>query len=355
MISFGSDNHCGVHPEVLKKLIEQNHLHAPSYGTDDVTQRVEDLFKKQFGISREDIYFVFNGTAANILALAPFIKSYNSILCADTSHLHLDECGAPERHLGCQILTVKSEDGKISPQMIEPFLIRFGDQHHSQLKAVSITLPTEYGTCYTLDELKDLKDFCTKNSLFLHIDGARFIQAAHYLNCSFQDIIEASGASSLSFGGTKNGLLFGEAVLFFKKNFPKNSTVDLSGLKYERKQLLQLPSKHRFLSAQFEALLLESKSTPVWKEVAEHTQKMARRLENGLKNTPQIRITQKVEANSVFALLPQKWISRLKEQNFFYVWNQKTFEVRLMMSFDVKEKHIDDFLTCVQKLSEEDK
>ena len=304
---FGSDNHSGIHPNILNAIVESNSGHMPSYGTDDVSTQLQKLCKELFGKSCE-VYPVFNGTAANVLCLSSLIESHNSVLCSENSHLHMDECGAPEKHIGCKLQILKSPEGKITPEQIETGLIRLGDQHYSQPKLVSVTLPTEYGTCYTMDELKALRECTRKHNLYMHIDGARFIYAPYYLNCSFYDLAEGLGVDAISFGGTKNGLLFGELCLLFNKKAKEN-------FKFIRKQHLQLPSKQRFISAQFLELLGESH---IWKQVAESSHAMALYLKSQIEEkVKSVKITQKVEANSVFALIPQKWVKELRKTSFF--------------------------------------
>jgi threonine aldolase len=342
MISLGSDNHSGVHPEILASLTATNQKHAPSYGTDDVTQETLQLFKKVFGPECE-AYFVFNGTAANVVALSALVKSYQSVICAETSHLQQDECGAPEKHLGCKLITLPTTDGKITPEQIQAKLVRLGDQHHSQPKAVSITQPTEYGTCYSLEELKKIREFTKAHNLYLHIDGARLVQAGQYLNCELSDLTGQLGADAVSFGGTKNGLLFGEVVLVFNKKLAQD-------LKFIRKQFMQLPSKHRFVAAQFKTLL--SGADPLWRRITRHCHKMALELEAGLKNIPQVIVTQKVQANSVFVKFPKEWTSPIRDKYFFYIWDEKTWEARLMVSYDVESHHIQDFIALARKLSQ---
>ncbi len=356
MISLGSDNHSGVHPEIMASLAAVNQEHAPSYGTDDLTQEVFELFKTVFGPSTET-FFVFNGTAANVVALSSLVKSFQSVICAETAHLHQDECGAPEKHLGCKLITLPSQDGKITPEQIQSQLVRMGDQHHSQVKAVSITQPTEYGTCYSLDELKKIREFTQAQNLYLHIDGSRLVQAAQYLGCELIDLAEKSGVDAVSFGGTKNGLLFGEAVLVFNKKLAQD-------MKYIRKQFMQLPSKHRFVAAQFKTLLSsgavgnddtgrkDANKTPLWKKITRHCHKMAIELEAGLRDIPGLQVTQKVQANSVFIRFPKEWTSALREKYFFYIWNEKTWEARLMISYDIQPHHIQDFIASVKKLSQ---
>lgn len=343
MISFGSDNHSGVHPLVLEKLMAENALgHAPAYGTDPTSLRAADSMRSLFGPGAE-IFFVFNGTAANVLCISTLIESYQSVICASTAHIQMDECGAPEKISGSKLAIIESKDGKITPEQIEEKLVRLGDQHATQPKLVSITLPTEYGTCYSLEELRAIRAFTKSKGLLMHIDGARLVQAANYLKCDLHEITGKLGVDAVSFGGTKNGLMFGEAIIVFTKEAKEK-------LKYLRKQNMQLPSKTRFIGAQFEALL---GGQQVWREITAHTHAMALRLRDGLLKFPEIKITQDVQANSVFALVPKEWVKTLRENYFFYVWDEKTFEVRLMMSFDSTPQHIDGFLQQLAQLQRE--
>jgi threonine aldolase len=338
--SLGSDNHSGIHPRIAEAILRLNVGHAPAYGTDDVTEEANKTVKAVFGASCEP-YFLFNGTAANVLCLRSLIESHEAVITADTAHLQLDECGAPENTIGCKLLLVPSADGKITPEGIEKHLIRLGDQHYAQPKVVSITLPTELGTCYTMAELKMLREYTHKNNLYLHIDGARLIYAAHFLKCSLRDITEGLGADAVSFGGTKNGLLFGEIALLYNDSAKKK-------FKYIRKQNMQLPSKMRFLAGQFQEFLREP---GLYREVAEHGHAMAKYLAAGLKEFPEVKITQKVEANALFVQIPKDWFKPLRDAFFFYVWDEHEFVMRWMISFDVTKNDIDAFLNLMRKLS----
>ena len=342
--SLGSDNHSGIHPKILQALIEANDgTHVPSYGTDPETYRTQDIFKKIFGQNVET-YFVFNGTAANVLCLKSLLQSHESVICADTSHLNRDECGAPEFITGCKLIPLKTPDGKVTPEQIEPCLTRKGDQHFAQPKMLSITQPTEYGTTYSLQELKALRQKCDEHSLFLHIDGARFIYAAHYLDCRLRDI--ATYADTISFGGTKNGLLMGEAVLLFHPLAQKN-------FKFIRKQLMQLPSKMRFISAQFRELLSPI-DTPLWKEITRHGHQLALDLSQKIEEFPEITLTQKVQSNSVFVTIPKRWQKALRENFFFYVWDEASWEVRWMFSFDSTQNDVNNFIEDIRKTRQAD-
>lgn len=335
---FGSDNHAGVHPDILKAIETANQGHAHSYGDEDYTRDAVNTFKKIFGKDIE-VFFVYNGTAANVLGLKAMTQPFESVICAQTAHLNVDECGAPERFTGCKLLTVETKDGKLKVEGITPHLYGFGDQHHSQPKVISITQPTELGTVYTIQEIKALADLAHENGMFLHMDGARIANAVASLNVDINEITKNAGLDVLSFGGTKNGMMFGEAVVIFNKKFVKD-------FPYIRKQGMQLASKMRFIAAQFKELL----SNDLWLRNAKHANKMAQLLANEVKKIPSIRLTQPVQANGVFAIIPRQYISALQKEYFFYVWNEATSEVRWMTAFDTEEKDIHQFIALLLKI-----
>lgn len=332
---FGSDNHSGVHPKILSAITEVNFGHSAAYGTDDYTNSVIGKMKKIFGRNC-DIYFVFNGTAANVLALSCFAQSHHSILTASTSHLWVDECGAPEKLLGAKLIPVKSLDGKLRASDLTDYIVRRGDQHASQVVGISITQPTEYGTVYSLDELAALKRFADQNHLYLHMDGSRLVNAATHLAVGLNEVIQHMDV--VSFGGTKNALMFGEAVIILNEDLKKD-------FKFRRKQFMQLASKTKFIAAQFDAWLC----TDLWSEISKHSLMMAQKLRKLLSEIPEIQITQKTESNAVFAIIPKRIVHELKKHHFFYVWDEKSFESRLMLSFDSKES---DILHFAQKIRE---
>jgi len=336
--SFASDNNAGVHSEVIKAIAAANAGHVIAYGDDPYTARAVEQFQKHFG---KDIavYFVFGGTGANVLGLQAVTKSYNAVICAETAHINVDECGAPEKFTGCKLLCVSTPDGKIRAEQIRPFLHGVGFEHHVQPRVVSISQATEMGTVYTQREVKTLSGFAHKHNMLLHMDGARIANAAVSLNASFKEIAKDAGVDVLSFGGAKNGMMYGEAVVFFDRQLAAD-------FKYIRKQGMHLPSKMRFIAAQFEALL----SGDLWRRSAAHANRMAQLLASELAKIPRIAITQKVEANGVFALVPQKYIALLQKKYFFYVWNDETSEIRLMTSFDTTEQDIAEFIGLVRKI-----
>ncbi|MEJ2535881.1 MAG: low specificity L-threonine aldolase [Calditrichia bacterium] len=335
---FASDNNAGVHPEILKAIDEVNQGHVIAYGDDPYTAQAIDKFKEHFG-NDIDVYFVFNGTAANVLGITALTRSFNSIICSDLAHLHVDECGAPEKYTGCKLLTVPSPDGKLTIGGIQRHLHGFDFEHHAQPKVVSITQVTEMGTVYRPEEIREIADLVHSYNMYLHMDGARLSNAAVSLNCGFRNITVEAGVDVLSFGGTKNGMMFGEAIVFFNKNLTGD-------FKYIRKQGMQLGSKMRFISAQFNALL----SNDLWRRNAKHANRMAGYLEEKVKHIPGIKITQPVEANAVFAILPAESIPELQKQFFFYVWDETTSEVRWMTSFDTTKEDIDRFAQTLENI-----
>ncbi|MDW8331483.1 MAG: low specificity L-threonine aldolase [Cyclobacteriaceae bacterium] len=338
MRCFASDNYSGVHPEIMEAIVRANHEHAPSYGNDEITKRVIGLFKDLFGEPCE-VFFVYNGTGANTLGLSAITRSFNSVLCSEWAHIHVDESTAPELFTGCKLISVPSVHGKILPEAVREKIHRIGDPHHPQAKVISISQLTEYGTVYTPDEVKALSALAKEYGLWLHMDGARISNAAASLNVSFRTFTRDAGVDVLSFGGTKNGMMFGEAVLIFNPELARY-------FHFIRKQGMQLHSKMRFISAQFEALL----SKDLWKRNAIHANNMAQKLAAGLQQFPGVKITQPVDGNGVFAVLPQHVIQPLQQEVFFYVWNEKLNEVRMMCSFDTTEEDINRLLQKLQSL-----
>lgn len=338
MKALASDNYSGVHPEILEALIRANSEHQGAYGNDDYTARTIQLFKKHFSESTE-VFFVYNGTGANVLGLSALTQSFNSILCSELAHINVDESTAPEKFTTCKLIGISTTNGKIYPEQIEEKIQRIGDQHHPQAKVISISQSTEYATVYSVEEVKALSAVAKKHNLYLHMDGSRISNAAVSLNKDFRTFTIDAGVDILSFGGTKNGMMFGEAVLIFNPELSKDFF-------YRRKQGMQLHSKMRFISAQFEALL----SNDLWKRNATHANAMAKKLEKGLQSVPQITITQSVDGNGVFAKFPKELIPELQKEIFFYVWNDRTSEVRLMCSFDTKEEEIDKLVSKIKVL-----
>ncbi len=320
----------------MAAINDANDGHVIAYGDDPFTARAIRKFREQFGKGTE-IFFVFGGTGANVLGLNAATQSHHAIVCAETAHIYVDECGAPEKFTGCKLLPLKTTDGKIRPDQIPPLLHEIGFEHHVQPKVISVSQATEMGTVYTPRELKTLANFAHQHEMYLHVDGARISNAAASLGVTFKAITEDVGVDILSFGGTKNGMMYGEAVVFFNRELARD-------FKYARKQGTQLPSKMRFISAQFEALL----SHNLWRQNAERANRMAQLLAGELSKVS-LEITQKVEANGVFAIVPAKYVESLQKHYFFYVWNQETSEARFMTSFDTTEDDIKDFIRIVRK------
>ena len=335
--SFASDNNAGVHPEIMAALSTANEGHVVAYGADPYTDQAIKIFKKHFG-KHVEVFFVFGGTGANVLGLKAATRPYNAVVCAETAHINVDECGAPEKFTGCKLLSVPTPDGKVRAEQVKPFLEHIGFEHHVQARVISISQATEMGTVYSAAELKALASFAHKNEMLLHMDGARIANAAASLRTDFRKITGDVGVDILSFGGAKNGMMFGEAVVFFDPKLAE-------GFKYLRKQGTHLPSKMRFISAQFTALLEKD----LWRRNAEHANRMAQILAAELAQIPQIKLTQKVESNGVFATVPKKYVPILQKQYFFYVWNEATSEVRFMTSFDTTEEDIKDFVVLVKQ------
>jgi threonine aldolase len=339
MKSFASDNYAGVLPEMMDALQKANIDHARSYGADDITARTAKLFREVFEADA-DVYFVFNGTGANVLSISSATQSFNAILCTDISHIYNDESSAPETFTGCRYFPLQTNaEGKLQTATIKERLIRKGDVHYAQTKLLSITQSTEYGTVYTPDEIKAISELTKANDLYLHVDGSRFFNAATSLGCSLKDISSKAGVDILSLGGTKSGMMFGEAVVVFNKDLSKL-------IAYKHKQVMQLASKTRFIAAQFEAML----TNETWRRHAEHANKMASLLHKTIAQYKQVKITKPTQANAIFAEIPLSWNEPLMKHTPFYVWKESTNEVRLMCSFDTTEADIKAFDEVIKTL-----
>lgn len=336
---FGSDNHAGVHPRILQSIGQANIEHAPSYGTDDWTEEACNAFRKHFG-DQAQVFFVFNGTAANVTALRAITRPWQSVFCADVAHINVDECGAPEQMGGFKLHTIPSVNGKISVEALEQNYIRRGDQHFSQGQVLSITQPTELGTTYTLEELRALIKWAKDRKLLIHIDGSRIANAAMHLQLPFKEFTTDLGVDVISFGGTKNGLMIGEAVVFLNKALAHD-------FKYVRKQSGQLPSKSRFIACQFS----EYFKNDLWKEIAGNSLARAQELYESIQNIPGIQVREKPQSNAVFATIPSHWVKSLRESYFFYVWDEKTFECRWMTSWDTTSEDIQGFVSALKELA----
>jgi threonine aldolase len=337
-INLSSENYAGVHPDIMDALAKANTGSAPSYGNDGYTKETVALFKQHFG-DDIDVYFAFNGTGANNFGIGSVTEKFSSIFCTDVAHLMVDESTAPETFIGCRMYPVNQTDGKIVLSDLKSKIKRFGDVHHPQPKLISLTQPTEYGTVYTLDELKAIKQVCTDNGMLLHVDGARFFNAAAYLNATLKQISADAGVDILTLGGTKSGLMFGEAVIFFNTDKPGSH-------KYNLKRSMQLASKNRFIAVQFDALLRGG----LWKEIAEHSNNLALKLKMLLSQIPSLEFTQPVETNAVFVKLPASIYDKTQEFSSFYEWNEEKSEYRFMISFNTTEEEIKTFVDKLRGL-----
>jgi threonine aldolase len=334
---FASDNNAGIHPEILKEIVSVNTGHAIGYGHDIYTEQALEIFKEQLGNSTET-FFVFTGTAANVLSITGITRSWNSVIASSTAHLEQDECGAPEKFTGCKVLTVDTHDGKITTDQLERHMHGFDFEHHSQPKVISITQSTEMGTVYSVRKIKEISDFAHSRGMLVHMDGARIANASVSLGLPFKAFTTDAGIDVLSFGGTKNGMMFGEAICFLKPGLSAD-------FKYIRKQGMQLASKMRFISAQYIAYFRND----LWKKCAAHSNAMAQILAEKLQHFSELKITQAVESNGIFVIIPQAVAENLQKHFFFYPWNEKTSEYRLMASWDTTEGDIDDFVNLLKK------
>ena len=329
--SFASDNYSGVHPKILEKICEINVGHVKAYGEDPYTEEAKRLLKEEFGENVE-IVFVYNGTGANVLALDILTDKYSSIICTDVAHINTHEVGAPVRITGCPLFPTPNKDGKIQLEEIKKLMIYKGGMHHSQGKVISITQPTELGTIYTREEILELSKFAHENDMLLHMDGARFSNAVVAQESSLKELSGDLGVDILTFGGTKNGLMFGEAIIIFNTSYQ-------AGVKYLKKQNLQLHSKMRFLSGQFLAYM----ENGLWYENAKNSNDMAKLLEEKLK-TIGISIVHPLEANTLYVKLPLEIIEDLQNEVYFYLWDEKEGIVRLVTNFDTTPSDIELFI-----------
>ena len=337
MKSFASDNYSGIHPEVFEAIQLANSHHQISYGDDTFTSDAVQLFEKEFG--NVSVLFSFNGTGANVICLKCCTLPFQAVICSDLAHIHVDECGAPTQSIGCSLLPIPTTDGKLTPELIKPLLSRLGNVHHTQPKVISISQSTEVGTIYSIDELKTLCRFAHDNDMYVHLDGARISNAVAALGVTLKEATVDCGVDIMSFGGTKNGLMMGEAVLVFNDKLKANAP-------YFQKQSAQLFSKNRFITTQFKALL----SNDLWLRMATHANKMAQLLSVEIQQLPGVTITRKVQANAVFAIIPQKAIEPLQAKYPFYIWDEETLELRWMCSFDTTEEDIENFVSTLRDL-----
>jgi threonine aldolase len=339
--SFGSDNHATVHPRLIEVLSEVNQHQVPSYGTDHWSLEVSKAFEREYGPKTES-FLVFNGTAANVLSLRAMVKNYQSVFCSDVSHLFRDECGAPEVIGGVKLIPVPSVNGKLTVTELEKLWMRRGDQHFAQTQGISITQPTEVGTVYSMEELRELTAWSKQKKLKIHMDGARLSNAAVHLQKNFREFTSDLGVDVVSFGGSKNGLMLGEAIIFINPALAED-------FRFIRKQSLQLPSKSRFIAAQFLAYLNDG----LWEELAQSSIGRAQELEEKVRSIPSIQIQYPVDSNAVFAKIPREWVKPLRESYFFYVWDEKETVCRWMTSWDTTAADVAGFATAITRLSVE--
>ena len=332
---FASDNNAGVHPEILEAIARANQGHVVAYGDDAYTRSAIAKFEEHFGTGIS-VFFTFNGTGANVLGLEAMMRPYHAVLCSDYAHIYTDECGAPEKHLGSKLIPLPHQDGKITLEQVKHAYHGIGDQHHVQARVLSITQATEMGTVYQPEEIRALARFAHDHDMYLHVDGARLANAAASLQQTLRQATRDLGVDVLSFGGTKNGIMGGEAVVFFNQALA-------SDFLFLRKQGMQLASKMRFIAVQFEALL----TGELWRRSAEHSNRMAQLLQAEIRKIPQVRVVWRVEANGVFAQIPEHAIEKIKQRYFFYPWIEEESIVRWMCSFDTTEEDVREFASYV--------
>jgi threonine aldolase len=337
MKSFASDNYSGIHPEIFDAIQRANTQHQISYGDDFFTEEANHLFEKTFG--KVKVLYTFNGTGANVTCLKCCTLPFQAVVCSEYAHILADECGAPTQSIGCSLLPLKTQDGKLTPELIMPLLNRIGNVHNTQPKVITISQSTELGTVYSIAELKTLCDFAHSHDMYVHLDGARISNAVASLGVTLKEATVDCGIDIMSFGGTKNGLMIGEAVLIFNEKLKENAP-------YFHKQTAQLFSKNRFIATQFTALL----TNDLWLRMANHSNKMAQMLAANVKQIPGLKITQNVDANAVFAIIPVHVIEPLRKKYPFYEWDAVTHEQRWMCSFDTTEEEVNGFVTVLKEL-----
>ncbi len=336
--SFASDNNAVVHPDVLEAIGRANQGHAVGYGDDAHTEAAIGKFREHFGADVA-VFFVFNGTAANVLSLQALTRPFHAVLCPELSHIYTDECAAPEKFAGCKLVPLPAPHGKLTVETVAHAYHGIGDQHHAQPRVISITQSTEMGTVYRPGEIEALAQFAHERDMFLHMDGARISNAAAAQRLTLRQSTRDLGVDLLSFGGTKNGLMGVEAVVFFRPELAENFL-------FVRKQGMQLASKMRYMSVQMEALL----TNELWRRNAEHANRMAQLLEQQTRGIPRVRIVYPVEANGVFVQIPRQAIKKIQEQYFFYVWSEEESVVRWMCSFDTTEEDVRTFSAFVAEV-----
>lgn len=329
---FASDNYAGVHPEILDALADVNSGHQPAYGDDAVTARLGQVVRSHFG-DQAQVFCVFNGTGANVVALQSACRPWEAVICARNAHIDADEGGAPERVAGLKLHTIDTPDGKLTPELIETQAWGFGVVHRAQPRVVSITQSSELGTVYTPNEIRSITHQAHDLGMLVHLDGARISNAAATLAVPLREFTTDAGVDLVSLGGTKNGAMGAEAVVVVNPDLAE-------AVPFVRKTFMQLSSKMRFTSAQLIALF----EGDLWLRSATHANAMARRLRDGIAALDGVQVTQQVQANAVFAILPPEVTARLQERHHFYVWNHLTGEVRLMCAWDTTQADVDTFV-----------
>lgn len=337
MKSFASDNYSGIHPEIFNALQRANNQHQISYGDDEFTAETNLLFEKLVG--KVEVLYTFNGTGANVICLKCCTLPFQAVICSEYAHILVDECGAPTQSIGCSLLPLATPDGKLTPELIKPLLVRVGNVHNTQPKVISISQSTELGTVYSIEELKVLCDFAHAHNMYVHLDGARISNAVAALGVSLKEATVDCGIDIMSFGGTKNGLMMGEAILIFNEELKHYAP-------YFQKQSAQLFSKNRFIATQFNALL----TNDLWLLMATNSNKMAQLLAKQVSQLPGLQITRKVDANAVFVIIPTHVIEPLRKLYPFYEWDAQTHEQRWMCSFDTTEDEVNEFVLKLREL-----
>jgi len=340
---FASDNNSGVHPRILDAMARANTGHAVAYGDDPWTEQAVEAFRREFGPDCA-VFFVFLGTAANVLALQAMTRPHHGVVCARTAHINVDECGAPERHLGCKLLAQPAANGLLAPEALRRTFRDVGNPHHNQPRAVSITQASELGALYAPEDVRQLADLAHANNMLLHMDGARLANAAAAQNLTLAQASRDLGVDALSFGGTKNGMMYGEAVVFFNAALAE----EFASI---RKQGMQLASKMRFVAAQFSALL----DGGLWRDNAANSNAMAALLAREAATVPGVEISRPVQTNAVFARLSARAVEALRREFFFYTWDpepEERPEVRWMCSFDTTDKDVERFLAALRKAAQ---
>lgn len=334
---FASDNYAGIHPEILEAIARANGGHQVAYGDDVYTQHLQSVFQQHFGADAT-AYPVFNGTGANVVCLQAMTERWDAVICAESAHINVDECGAPERVGGLKLLATPTSQGKLTPELVERQAQGWGDEHRAQPKVVSITQSTELGTLYTVEEIAAIVDHAHARDLTVHLDGARIANAAAALQAPLRAFTTDVGVDVLSFGGTKNGMMLGEAIVVLNPEAVR-------GMAFLRKLSMQLESKMRFVSVQFDAML----AGDLWLRNARHANAMATRLAAAVRDLDGVHVMRPVEANSVFATVPVAVTERMQARSPFYVWDERTGEVRWMTSFDTTEADVDRFAAWLRE------